>query len=47
MSIPTETGSAIADRLRALVGRDLDWKMRHTVDEMVSSAWHARKAATA
>ena len=30
-----------------LAARDLDWKMRHTVDEMVSSAWHARKAATA
>jgi UDP-glucose 4-epimerase len=25
--------------------RDLDWKMRFTVDEMVASAWHARKAA--
>ena len=30
-----------------LAARDLDWKMRHTVDDMVSSAWHARKAATA
>jgi UDP-glucose 4-epimerase len=30
-----------------LAAGDLDWKMRHTVDEMVSSAWHARKAATA
>lgn len=27
-----------------LAARDLDWKMRHTVDEMVASAWHARKA---
>ncbi|HSV39094.1 MAG TPA: UDP-glucose 4-epimerase GalE [Nocardioidaceae bacterium] len=27
-----------------LAARDLDWKMRHSVDEMVSSAWHARKA---
>jgi UDP-glucose 4-epimerase len=26
--------------------RDLDWKMRHTLDEMVSSAWDARKAST-
>ena len=28
-------------------GRDLDWQMRHTVDEMVASAWAARQAATA
>jgi UDP-glucose 4-epimerase len=25
-----------------LAARDLDWKMRHTVDEMVASAWQAR-----
>jgi UDP-glucose 4-epimerase len=25
--------------------RDLDWKMRHAVDEMVASAWAARQAA--
>jgi len=28
-----------------LAGRDLDWEMRHTLDEMVSSAWAARNAA--
>jgi UDP-glucose 4-epimerase len=28
-----------------LAARDLDWKMRHTVDEMVASAWSARRAA--
>jgi UDP-glucose 4-epimerase len=28
-----------------LAARDLDWKMRHTVDEMVASAWSARQAA--
>jgi UDP-glucose 4-epimerase len=28
-----------------LAARDLDWEMRHTVDEMVSSAWHARQRA--
>jgi UDP-glucose 4-epimerase len=28
-----------------LAARDLDWKMRHTVDEMVASAWAARQAA--
>jgi len=28
-----------------LAARDLEWKMRFTVDEMVSSAWRARKAA--
>ncbi|MPM93319.1 UDP-glucose 4-epimerase [bioreactor metagenome] len=24
--------------------RDIDWKMRYTLDEMVSSAWSARQA---
>jgi UDP-glucose 4-epimerase len=28
-----------------LAARDLDWRMRHTLDEMVRSAWAARKAA--
>jgi UDP-glucose 4-epimerase len=28
-----------------LAGRDLNWKMRHTVDDMVASAWAARQAA--
>jgi UDP-glucose 4-epimerase len=28
-----------------LAGRDLDWKMRHSVDDMVASAWAARQAA--
>jgi UDP-glucose 4-epimerase len=28
-----------------IAARDLDWKMRHTVDEMVASAWAARQAA--
>ena len=26
-----------------LAGRDLGWRMRHTVDEMVASAWTARQ----
>jgi UDP-glucose 4-epimerase len=29
-----------------LAARDLDWRMRHTLDEMVASAWSARQAAT-
>ncbi len=29
-----------------LAARDLDWRMRHTLDEMVASAWRARSAAT-
>lgn len=29
-----------------LAARDLDWRMRHSLDEMVSSAWAARQAAT-
>jgi UDP-glucose 4-epimerase len=28
-----------------LAARDLDWRMRHTVDDMVTSAWRARQAA--
>ncbi len=28
-----------------LAARDLNWKMRHSVDEMVASAWAARQAA--
>lgn len=28
-----------------LAARDLDWKMRHTLEEMVDSAWSARQAA--
>ena len=28
-----------------LAARDLDWKMRHSLDEMVASAWEARQAA--
>jgi UDP-glucose 4-epimerase len=27
-----------------LAARDLDWKMRHTIEEMVGSAWNARRA---
>ncbi len=30
-----------------LAARDLDWKMRHDVDDMVRSAWDARHAADA
>jgi len=29
-----------------LAARDLDWKMRHTLREMVRSAWEARQAAS-
>jgi len=28
-----------------LAARDLDWRMRHSVEEMVASAWRARQAA--
>ena len=27
-----------------LAARDLDWRMRHTIDDMVLSAWNARRA---
>ncbi|MBM7830056.1 UDP-glucose 4-epimerase [Agromyces cerinus] len=29
-----------------LAARDLDWRMRHTLTEMVESAWQARRAAS-
>ena len=28
-----------------LAARDLDWAMRHSLDDMVASAWAARQAA--
>jgi UDP-glucose 4-epimerase len=28
-----------------LAARDLGWQMRHTVDDMVASAWAAQQAA--
>jgi UDP-glucose 4-epimerase len=28
-----------------LAARDIEWQMRHDVDEMVRSAWEARRAA--
>jgi UDP-glucose 4-epimerase len=28
-----------------LAARDLDWRMRHTLDDMVASAWAARRSA--
>jgi UDP-glucose 4-epimerase len=28
-----------------LASRDLGWRMRHTVKEMVASAWEARRAS--
>jgi UDP-glucose 4-epimerase len=30
-----------------LAARDLDWVMRHSVDDMVRSAWEAREAVKA
>ena len=30
-----------------LAARDLDWRMRHSLDEMVASAWAARTASGA
>ncbi|HEY8721472.1 UDP-glucose 4-epimerase GalE [Pengzhenrongella sp.] len=30
-----------------LAARDLDWRMRHTLQDMVASAWQARQAASA
>jgi UDP-glucose 4-epimerase len=30
-----------------LAARDIDWAMRHSVDDMVISAWNARRSALA
>jgi UDP-glucose 4-epimerase len=40
---PGDPDRIVADGV--LAARDLDWTMRHTLLEMVSSAWEARKAA--
>ena len=40
---PGDPARIVADGTAA--ARDLDWRMRHTVDEMVSSAWEARSVA--
>jgi UDP-glucose 4-epimerase len=29
-----------------LAARDLDWAMRHSLDDMVTSAWEARRSAS-
>lgn len=39
---PGDPARIVADGQAA--SRDLDWRMRHTVDEMVRSAWDARRA---
>ena len=40
---PGDPAVIVADG--TLAGRDIDWRMRHSVDEMVRSAWEAREAA--
>ncbi|MDR1790055.1 MAG: UDP-glucose 4-epimerase GalE [Propionibacteriaceae bacterium] len=40
---PGDPARIVADGTAA--ARDLDWQMRHTVDQMVASAWSARQAA--
>jgi len=43
---PRRTGDP--DRIVAsgdLAARDLDWKMRHSLEEMVRSAWESRQAS--
>ncbi len=41
---PGDPPRVVANGERA--ARDLDWRMRHTLDEMVASAWAARQAAS-
>ena len=41
----TETALLTAAALVNTAARDLDWRMRHTLREMVSSAWEARQLA--
>jgi UDP-glucose 4-epimerase len=40
---PGDPARIVADG--KLAGRDLEWMMRHTLDEMVASAWSARQSA--
>lgn len=40
---PGDPARIVASGERA--ARDLDWRMRHTLDEMVASAWEARRSA--
>ncbi|UNX53600.1 UDP-glucose 4-epimerase GalE [Georgenia sp. TF02-10] len=40
---PGDPASIVADGTAA--ARDLDWTMRHTLDEMISSAWSAARTA--
>ncbi|GAA2173748.1 UDP-glucose 4-epimerase GalE [Agrococcus versicolor] len=40
-----DPASIVADG--TLAARDLDWRMRHTIDAMVASAWSAAQAASA
>lgn len=39
---PGDPARIVADG--SLAARDIDWKMRHTLDDMVRSAWEARQA---
>jgi UDP-glucose 4-epimerase len=41
---PGDPARIVASGERA--ARDLDWRMRHSLDDMVRSAWTARTAAT-
>lgn len=41
---PGDPASIVADG--SLAARDLDWRMRHSIDEMVASAWVAARAGT-
>ncbi len=41
---PGDPARIVASGERA--ARDLDWRMRHSLRQMVESAWHARQAAT-
>jgi UDP-glucose 4-epimerase len=40
---PGDPARIVADG--QLAAQDLDWKMRYSLDEMVASAWSARKNA--
>lgn len=40
---PGDPARIVADG--SLAARDLDWRMRHSLDDMVASAWAARRAA--
>jgi UDP-glucose 4-epimerase len=43
---PSDGVASVVVASGALAARDLDWRMRHPLDDMVAASWAARRAAT-